>query len=66
MNCSSVYFPKREAFKLKSVRAFPNVSMMNFAVGTWLVSLDPFLPGLETESSRSDLMARRRFSVLVH
>ena len=38
--------------------AFPNVSMTNSAVGTWLASLDPFLPGLETESSRSDLMAR--------
>lgn len=57
-----MYLPYREAFGLKSVRALPNVSRTNSEAGTWEASLDPFLPGLLTLSSRIDLIARRRLS----
>ena len=62
MNWSSVYLPKRDAFGLKRVRAFPNDSRTNSAAGIWCESLDPFLPGLLTLSSRMDLMASLRLS----
>ena len=57
-----MYFPKRDALGLKSVRALPNVSSTNSAAGIWDASLEPFLPGLLTESSMIDLMASRLFS----
>lgn len=57
-----MYFPKRDAFGLKSVRALPKDSRTNSAEGIWVVSFEPFLPGALTLSSMSDLIANLLFS----
>lgn len=59
-----MYFPKREALELKSVRALPKLSSTNSAAGIWVINLEPFLPGLLTLSSSKVLIANRLFSDL--